>query len=104
MLTQQQKAFIDMVTFKLLMILSRQHSLMHRILEEAGIDASYFTSGRAERYREAQCELAKAELEANLDLVNAFLQAGQAPAKVAASFHDGIGDAAEALPAFEIID
>ena len=93
-----------MATFKLYMILGSQHSLMHRTLEEAGIDASYFTSGRAERYREAQCELAKAELEANLDLVNAFLQAGQAPAKVAASFHDGIGDAAEALPAFEIID
>ena len=62
-----------MATFKLYMILGSQHSLMHRILEEAGIDASYFTSGRAERYREAQCELAKAELEANPDLVDTFL-------------------------------
>ena len=102
--TEQQRAMINMATFELDKILKRQHNLTQRSLLALGQDCSYFNDGRAEAYRAAQCDLAEAHLEENLDLVDAFIAANITAQAVAAQFLDGIGGDVDMLPELEILN
>lgn len=102
--TQEQRAVINMATFQLMTILKRQHNLTQRSLCALGQDCAYFNDGRAEAWRMEQCDRAQAHLEANLDLVDAFIAANISAEAIAAQFLDGIGGNVDMLPELEILN
>ena len=101
---ETQRATISMATFQLLTILRKQHNLTQRSLCALGQDCAYFNDGRAEAFRTQQCNAAQEHLEANLDLVDAFIEANISAQAIAAMFLDGIGGDVDMLPELEILN
>ena len=104
-LTEEQRAMVNMATFQLMTILKKQHNLTQRSLcALLGKDCAYFNDGRAEQWRTEQCDAAQAHLEANPDLLDAFIAASISAEALAAQFLDGIGNSADILPDLETIN
>mgnify|MGYP003121814608 FL=1 len=103
-LTQEQRAMVNAATFQLLTILRKQHNLTQRSLCALGQDCAYFNDGRAEQWRTEQCDAAQRHLEANPDLLDAFIAANISAQALAAQFLDGIGDGVDMLPELEILN
>ena len=103
-LTEEQRAMVNLATFQLLTILRKQHNLTQRSLCALGQDCSYFNDGRAEQWRTEQCDAAERHLEANPDLLDAFIAANISAEALAAQFLDGIGGDVDFLPELEVLN